>query len=282
MSAGAVRKLRWSVIAATGESLHLASVNLAGGGGCALHEHDFYECFYVESGRGRQTFGDGDAELRAGELHFVRPEHGHGLGPRASGSLAFVNAAFEARAVETAMEWSPELREAWRDGSRPRVVALTPDQREGFLGQVERCAMAGRGPADALWFLLGLGRLLRPAAAGVAGGRLPDWLAAALPQAGEAENLRLGLAKLLSLCGRSHEHVARTFREALGMTATQWLNAERIRRARRLLETTRLSVLEVALECGFESPSHFHGRFRAAAGMTPLQYRRRNERLLAG
>ncbi len=254
---------------------------MVGGGECVVHEHDFFECFYVESGRGWQTFADGDAELRVGELHFVRPEHGHGLRPRATGSLAFVNAAFEPRVAETALEWSPVLREIWRSGRRPRRIDLTPDQRGVFLGLVERCAMSGREPADALWFLLGLGRLLRSTVEGVAGEGLPDWLAAALPRAGEAENLRLGLPRLVSLCGRSHEHVARTFRERLGVTPTDWLNGERIRRARRLLETTRLSVLEVALECGFESVSYFHDRFRAAAGVAPLQYRRRHERMLA-
>ena len=108
------------------------------------------------------------------------------------------------------------------------------------------------------------------------------WGAAAMclgkGQVGEGGAKRWGVGERMwwiQLCGRSHEHVTRSFQKHLSMTPTQWLTQERIRLAGRLLETTRMSILEIAHECGFESPSHFHSRFKIANGSTPLQYRKR-------
>jgi transcriptional regulator GlxA family with amidase domain len=47
----------------------------------------------------------------------------------------------------------------------------------------------------------------------------------------------------------------------------------RLERARKLLRQTSLSVLEVAVACGFASPSHFSRCFRARFGRSPKQQR---------
>lgn len=43
--------------------------------------------------------------------------------------------------------------------------------------------------------------------------------------------------------------------------------------SKRLLEETELSVLEVALECGYGSVSQFHRAFKNLTGITPKEYR---------
>jgi AraC family transcriptional regulator len=51
------------------------------------------------------------------------------------------------------------------------------------------------------------------------------------------------------------------------------LNA-RLERATSLLTRTRHSVSEIALHCGFYSPSHFASAFRRVLGTTPGECRR--------
>ena len=48
-----------------------------------------------------------------------------------------------------------------------------------------------------------------------------------------------------------------------------------MKEARRLLADPRLSVLEVALSVGYETPSAFARAFRAAEGLNPADFRRR-------
>ncbi|MFJ7068565.1 AraC family transcriptional regulator [Streptomyces sp. NPDC101115] len=66
-----------------------------------------------------------------------------------------------------------------------------------------------------------------------------------------------------------------------GIRLEQWLIAERLEAACRLLATPRhaaLPVSAVAARCGFTSPSHFNRRFRTAYGTTPSEWRRHRTR----
>ena len=46
-------------------------------------------------------------------------------------------------------------------------------------------------------------------------------------------------------------------------------------RARSLLVQTEMSVVEIALACGFENPGHFSRVYRTAFGISPTNQRRR-------
>lgn len=67
---------------------------------------------------------------------------------------------------------------------------------------------------------------------------------------------------------------ARRFREATGTTPLQWLLAQRITLAKRLLETTTTPVEVVALHCGFGSATALRTHFKRQVGISPLAYRR--------
>ena len=68
--------------------------------------------------------------------------------------------------------------------------------------------------------------------------------------------------------------LSRRFREQVGTTPAQWVAAARVRRAQRLLETTGLSVEEVATEVGFRSACVLRQHFGGIVGTNPLAYRR--------
>jgi len=66
----------------------------------------------------------------------------------------------------------------------------------------------------------------------------------------------------------------RRFRQETGTTPLKWLHAQRIEHARRLLETTGLSIEGVAHRCGFGSAAILRQHFRRATATTPTAYRR--------
>ncbi|MEY9849894.1 transcriptional regulator GlxA family with amidase domain [Streptacidiphilus sp. BW17] len=65
----------------------------------------------------------------------------------------------------------------------------------------------------------------------------------------------------------------RRFRSLTGSAPLQWLISQRVLQAQRLLETTELSVDEVARRCGFRSPVALRGHFRRQLGVSPAVYR---------
>src|SRR5690606_15663124 len=66
----------------------------------------------------------------------------------------------------------------------------------------------------------------------------------------------------------------RRFREEVGVSPGQWLTQQRVERARHLLETTDLSVDQVARDAGFGTAQSMRQHLQAALGVTPTAYRR--------
>lgn len=84
----------------------------------------------------------------------------------------------------------------------------------------------------------------------------------------------IGLQELADVVNLSRFHFCTAFREATGHTPHQWLTRERIALAHRLLANPALSVSEVALAVGYQSPSAFTATFRRCVGITPTAFRR--------
>jgi len=57
------------------------------------------------------------------------------------------------------------------------------------------------------------------------------------------------------------------------MTPLQFVIRERMLHAQQLIRETSRSLIEIALEVGYTSPSHFAQVFRRAVGVAPTQFR---------
>ncbi|MFR0692741.1 GlxA family transcriptional regulator [Enterobacterales bacterium AE_CKDN230030158-1A_HGKHYDSX7] len=74
----------------------------------------------------------------------------------------------------------------------------------------------------------------------------------------------------LSECvGRSKRQLERLFQEQLGTSPVRYYLELRITESRRLLQHSDLSLVEVALACGFVSPSHFSKCYTSFFGYSP-------------
>jgi AraC family transcriptional regulator, transcriptional activator FtrA len=94
-----------------------------------------------------------------------------------------------------------------------------------------------------------------------------DWAIAHLDQA-------ITVADLAEHAHLSPRQFTRRFRQVTGTTPHQWLLAQRILRARRLLETTDLPIDRVAEQAGFGSPAALRLHFQRTLRTSPLAYRR--------
>ena len=80
-------------------------------------------------------------------------------------------------------------------------------------------------------------------------------------------------AELAEEVGMSTRQLERLFRRYLNRSPKRYYMELRLARARNLLMQTDLSVINVALACGFASPSHFSKCYRAQYGTTPYRER---------
>jgi len=79
----------------------------------------------------------------------------------------------------------------------------------------------------------------------------------------------LELEQLAVYAGRSRRQLERLFKEQLGTTPQRYYLELRITEARRLLQHTELSQVDVLVACGFVSPSHFSKCYSAYFGYRP-------------
>ncbi len=73
--------------------------------------------------------------------------------------------------------------------------------------------------------------------------------------------------------GVSTEHLCRVLKRHTGLTFVTLLRRTRVRAACRLLQTTTLSMKEIASRAGFSSASRFDRDFKMVCGVSPSQYR---------
>jgi AraC family transcriptional regulator len=84
----------------------------------------------------------------------------------------------------------------------------------------------------------------------------------------------LSLQALANESGYSRVHFVRMFRAATGHSPHNYLLNLRLERARELLKNPSLSLIDIALDCGFSSDSHMSRIFHKSVGVTPSAYRR--------
>lgn len=75
------------------------------------------------------------------------------------------------------------------------------------------------------------------------------------------------------LVGVSRRQLERLFRQHLDALPSRWYLELRLARARKLLQDTSQSILQVGLSCGFASAPHFSNAYRNHFGRTPRDER---------
>jgi AraC family cel operon transcriptional repressor len=255
---------------------HVARRALPGKNAVRVHDHDFAEVLWVEAGSGLHEANGERTRLAPGDLVLVRPRDRHGFFD-GDGVFRIVNVAFPASTLAHLSRRYFRGDPAFFGGraSRPARFALD-------AGEVRRLVAAAadlaRGPRDLARlerFLLNLLHDLegRQPRSGLAA--CPEWLQRACAEARRPEHLPGGVRALARLAGRSPEHVARELRRCAGRRPVDVVTEARIDHARSELALTERPIVDVALDCGFESLSHFYRVFRRATGETPRAHRLR-------
>src|SRR5262245_42702189 len=83
----------------------------------------------------------------------------------------------------------------------------------------------------------------------------------------------LSLEEMARTVGLSTAHFSEVFRNTTGQTPHQSLLWHRVQRAKEMLRSDEMRVLDVAIACGFKTQQHFARAFRQMCGTSPTEYR---------
>jgi two-component system response regulator YesN len=86
------------------------------------------------------------------------------------------------------------------------------------------------------------------------------------------------LADIAKASYLSVSRLAHIFKEQMGITLIDYLTSVRIERAKQLLLATEQNCTEICFQVGYNNQSYFTRTFKELVGMTPRQFRVRNQR----
>jgi two-component system response regulator YesN len=91
-------------------------------------------------------------------------------------------------------------------------------------------------------------------------------------------NKPITLADVAKASHLSVSRLAHIFKEQMGITIIDYLTSVRIERAKQLLLATDQNCTEICFEVGYNNQSYFTRTFKGFVGMTPRQFRTKNQR----
>ncbi|MDR2010889.1 MAG: AraC family transcriptional regulator [Bacteroidales bacterium] len=92
----------------------------------------------------------------------------------------------------------------------------------------------------------------------------------------EESNKLISASDIASQLSMSTSYLSDLLRNLTGMNTQQHIHLHLIEKAKNLLQTTNLSINEIAYMLGFEYPQYFNRLFKHKTGQTPLEFRNMN------
>jgi len=81
------------------------------------------------------------------------------------------------------------------------------------------------------------------------------------------------LDDVAAAAGLSAFHFCRQFKQATGFSPLRYVLERRVERAKKLMIDSEYPLVDISLQLGFSSQSHFTAIFRKLTGFTPRRYR---------
>lgn len=237
-----------------------------------MHHHDEAQLLIPLNGRMHMVAG--------GRAHMLGPDTAVWLPPGIPHSFVHVDGQLEFLAVEVepgaAGDQLPPVAAGW---DRPLVA-----RSAGLRHLAQAMAVELDAPAEGVdrvlrscldTLFLYLERALAPTAAPEEAASSEVSLVIEAILAGYADELRV--PDLAAMVGLSPRQLERRFLKEVGRTPKRFIVEVRVGAAESLLRNSDRPVSQIAMDVGFQTPSHFTDTFKAMTGRTPQAARSLSE-----
>jgi len=266
----------------------VVSVKSSSGPDMRYHQHTEpdWEFCYVQTGEACFRVNGEDCQLYPGNVLTINPNETHACVSRRGTRFALIirGTFLKALPLHLQCDSSPGLE---IQGTQiPKVISVFPSQQptmEFILNRLHQESFQNNSTKKPMCialltqFFLELSRVSHSAAKAMT---QPTSILARSAIQRFTQEVRANpcrnwtLDDMVRRSGYSATQLTLLFKQVVGAPPIRWLQEERIRTARMLLENSEKPVVDIAAEAGFGSRSQFHRTFRASVGLTPNQYRR--------
>ena len=260
-----------------------------------MHSHDFLEIALVLSGSATHTIRtpegkDSSYPIRSGDVFVIVPGQNHGFSFQSEESIEITNILFNHVLVHKIAgidEDQINFQEFLNKLSQPVRAKTSPlhlkDEAMArictLVSNIEHKAIqrtTGYSTMILLYFSVILSLLFRyykeqgTDHEEVVKAGLVTQILQYINQHYQEEITLLQLSELTHFSTRQ---ITRRFKQAVGISISEYVLSQRMNHARELLSTTGMRITDIALEVGFNNPSYFCEQFHKVMGCTPNQFR---------
>lgn len=235
-----------------------------------IHRHDYFEIIYYSGSEGKCLLNGEEYPITGNSVFFLTPEDFHRIETSDIKTAYSINLSFSKSIIDTHIGDNYSLS--------AKVLFNPDDFLKGIIEKIESLVENENEFARSESYHLLNVLLIEIIKMGQTAGKSAQYMH---PVIGKAMMYVLSypqrnstLEDIAGFCHISPAYFSYIFHKETGKPFKKWLNQIKIEHACRLLENSELSVLEISLECGFHSVSHFGKIFKISVGMTPKEYRK--------
>lgn len=255
------------------------------------HSHTRFEIAVVNSGEGKYTTEGAVYPMREGDVFVFSSNEVHCITGVSGGGMCVTNLHFEPRYLMEKHENEPFIHFCFSHSPQfcNRIPAGDAATVRDRLRMIEREFLAGKDNfrcAVRAYLELALIDLLRchgygeQEGVGVPKSALFSMLAVFRYIDGHLGE-ELCLADLSAVAGYSPNYFSHLFKQMNGFSLWDYITAKRVEKGVKLLTSgAGLTMVEIAMQCGFNNTVNFNKAFKKQKGMTPSALKR-NPQLLA-
>ena len=242
-----------------------------------FHYHNYFEFFL--------TFGDPVIHIVNGQeqvlpsqsLVFVRPQDAHTYINK--GAFSFVNVAFSSDTMSKLCEYFGSATDKILSAKMPPVVILDKVDYNRIMNKLNSLNVIEYTDTNKLKTRMKiiLSEILSyfiDTPVNEQNTDVPVWLSDLVSTLKTPEKLSSSLDDMVSLTGKSREHISRSFKKYYNTTVSEFMTEQKLNYSANLLLNTNLSVIDICFECGFQNLSWFYRKFKDRFGLTPLDFRK--------
>ena len=243
------------------------------------HSHNFTEIFVMLSGFAKHSTNGKPAHLKAGDVVFIRPSDIHKYAELHGETFTFCNINFTNETRDQLLAFLGEgfPSEELLSSHLPPLSRMTEREISRFETKLTRISAIPQGNdaerKTALRILLMDLFTDQFSSYHMRDDSVPAWLDELCQKMRTDANFIEGSEKMISLSGRTREHLSRSMKKYMNTTISEFINDLRLNYIANMLRNSNKKISDIVFDSGFNTLSLAATLFVKKYGMNMRQFR---------
>lgn len=245
-----------------------------------LHYHDYYEIFLTTDNDLVHIINGSEQVLPPCTLVFIRPGDVHTF-RLYNKRFHFINLTFDSETIESLFSYLSDgfPAEELLNAKFPPSVGITKSETETLISKIMSLNTYDWNDknhlktqmrivvADIFAQFFGTFKIINDEKP------IPVWLEKMCGEMMKTDNFSAGIKAMISISGKTYEHISRSMKKFMNTTPTAYINDLRMNYAANMLINSNSSISEICYDSGFQNISWFYEYFKKKYGISPKKFR---------